>query len=74
MSGACLMDGCLKGVPKEKKGEVAVEITRKEMLAILRLIEGKTIFKSPEEFNTLYELWQRIESQIKKECEEDENA
>ena len=68
------MEGCLKGVRKEEKGGITVEITRKEMVAILRLIEGKTIFKNPEEFNTLYELWQRIESQIKKECEDDENA
>ena len=51
-----------------------MEISKREMRAILRLIEAKTIFKSPEEFNTLYELWQKIESEIKRECEEQEDV
>lgn len=51
-----------------------MEISKQEMRAILRLIEAKTIFKSPEEFNTLYELWQKIESEIKRECEEAEDV
>ena len=45
-----------------------------EMRAILRLLEAKTIFKSPEEFNCLYELWQKIEAEIKKDCEEAEDV
>ena len=51
-----------------------MEISKREMRAILRLIEAKTIFKSPEEFNTLYELWQKIEAQIKQDCEEQEDV
>ena len=51
-----------------------MEISKQEMRAILRLIEAKTIFKSPEEFNCLYELWQKIEAEIKKNCEEQEDV
>lgn len=47
-----------------------MEINKKEMAAILRLIEAKTIFKSPEEFNVLYELWEKIRDQTIKDCEE----
>ena len=60
---------CVQGLSIQK-GARNMEINKKEMAAILRLIEAKTIFKSPEEFNVLYELWEKIRDQTIKDCEE----
>lgn len=51
-----------------------MEISKQEMRAILRLIEAKTIFKTVEEFNTLFELWERISGEIMKDCEDEEDV
>lgn len=51
-----------------------MELTKKEIGAILRLVEERHVFKTANEFNTLYEIWQKLRAEYDRlEWEDDLN-
>lgn len=52
-----------------------MELTKKEIALLLRVIEERHVFKTAEEFNAMYELWQKLEHEYYRlQWEEELNA
>ena len=49
-----------------------LELTKREIGVLLRVIEERHVFKTADEFNALYELWQKLQAEYFRLQREDE--